>query len=361
MAALIRPMTIELLGVARLVAGVGEVEVTYPPEGTTGALVRELAARLPALVGPVIDDEGAGLRDGFVLSVDGRAWTRGPGGPAHGRFARPAPFERRGRLIEDAVRLLSALSPGGPHPRARDGRSARGVAAARRVGWRGAGGGAADAVLSARERIRNTNSALEGSTLLHRWTIRVPPTPNDPLAAMPVGVSAAGATASGPPIEHMLDRRGDGESVEDEVSAERADPLAALPPVVDRDEHGPGAMRVPESLDSLPALEGDVALGDLVMRDGELEHGDHAQESAPSASDLGNWLPQPGGEEFPRPRRARRRSSLDGAVRADEPSRRHPPDGIQALRIDEQQDDLGMSFPHAVLDRGDDRFDFPGR
>jgi hypothetical protein len=77
-------MTIELLGVARLIAGVSALEVPYPAEGTAGALVRELAARLPALVGTVIDDGGAGLVDGFVLSLDGRVWTRDPAAPLAG-------------------------------------------------------------------------------------------------------------------------------------------------------------------------------------------------------------------------------------------------------------------------------------
>jgi hypothetical protein len=40
--------------------------------------VQELASRLPALVGTVIDDAGGGLVEGFVLSFDGRMWTRDP-------------------------------------------------------------------------------------------------------------------------------------------------------------------------------------------------------------------------------------------------------------------------------------------
>jgi hypothetical protein len=75
------PITVELLGVARLLARVDLLVVPYPAEGTVGALVRELAARLPALVGPVFTGDGAGLADGYVLSLDGRAWTRDPAAP----------------------------------------------------------------------------------------------------------------------------------------------------------------------------------------------------------------------------------------------------------------------------------------
>jgi len=72
-------ITVELLGVARLLAGCDELRVPYPPEATAGALLDAVASRLPALVGPVFVSGGGGLTDGFVLSLDGRAWTRDPG------------------------------------------------------------------------------------------------------------------------------------------------------------------------------------------------------------------------------------------------------------------------------------------
>jgi len=71
-------ITVELLGIARLLAERDEMVIPYPPEGTAGALVRALASQVPVLVGPVILPDGGALADGFALSLDGRAWTRDP-------------------------------------------------------------------------------------------------------------------------------------------------------------------------------------------------------------------------------------------------------------------------------------------
>jgi hypothetical protein len=71
-------ITVELLGVARLLARCAELQVPYPPEATAGALLNAVASRLPALVGPVFVSDGGKLADGFVLSLDGKGWTRDP-------------------------------------------------------------------------------------------------------------------------------------------------------------------------------------------------------------------------------------------------------------------------------------------
>jgi hypothetical protein len=77
-------ITVELLGIARLLAGRNELALPYPEEGTAGALMRALADCLPALVGPVFMAGGVGLAEGFVLSFDGKVWTRDPAAPLAG-------------------------------------------------------------------------------------------------------------------------------------------------------------------------------------------------------------------------------------------------------------------------------------
>jgi molybdopterin converting factor small subunit len=63
---------VELLGPARLVAGVKECAVELEGEVTVRALLPLLAARCPALVGPVLDLERGTLVDGYVLNRNGR-------------------------------------------------------------------------------------------------------------------------------------------------------------------------------------------------------------------------------------------------------------------------------------------------
>jgi hypothetical protein len=79
-----RLITVELLGVARLLARQDAVTIPYPAAGTVRELVRALAIRLPVLTGSVITAEGAALVQGYALSLDGRTWTRDPDAPLEG-------------------------------------------------------------------------------------------------------------------------------------------------------------------------------------------------------------------------------------------------------------------------------------
>lgn len=82
-------ITVELLGIARFLARRDELMVPDPPEGTATLLMRALASRLPVLVGPVFEAEHAELAEGFVLSLDGRVWTRDPTTPMGGALRAP--------------------------------------------------------------------------------------------------------------------------------------------------------------------------------------------------------------------------------------------------------------------------------
>ena len=70
--------TIELFGVARLVARTSEVVLTLPPGATFAQLFEELANQLPALVGRVITADRNALMDGYACSVNGREFVRIP-------------------------------------------------------------------------------------------------------------------------------------------------------------------------------------------------------------------------------------------------------------------------------------------
>ena len=76
------PVTIELLGVARLLARREAVEV--PVEGSVPLtqLLQRLGGELPALVGTVVTHDGA-LLGGHVLSRDGAELIRDADAPIH--------------------------------------------------------------------------------------------------------------------------------------------------------------------------------------------------------------------------------------------------------------------------------------
>jgi len=64
--------TIELLGSARLHAGVREVTVELDGEIAVSDLVKALAARCPALVGVVLDPGRGAAVEGYILNRNGR-------------------------------------------------------------------------------------------------------------------------------------------------------------------------------------------------------------------------------------------------------------------------------------------------
>jgi molybdopterin-guanine dinucleotide biosynthesis protein A len=73
-------VTFELFGQPRVLAGVRQITVDVPAPSNVRAALAALARAVPALVGPVLD-ANSGLGTSFVLSADGRAFTRDPERP----------------------------------------------------------------------------------------------------------------------------------------------------------------------------------------------------------------------------------------------------------------------------------------
>lgn len=70
--------TVELFGVARLVAQTGEVSLVLPPGATCAHVFAALAEQLPALVGPVIRPDRTSLVDGYACNLNGLQFVRSP-------------------------------------------------------------------------------------------------------------------------------------------------------------------------------------------------------------------------------------------------------------------------------------------
>jgi molybdopterin-guanine dinucleotide biosynthesis protein A len=68
--------TVELLGVARLLAGTREIDVILPSGATLGHVFGALADQLPVLTGRVLDAGGSGLVDGYACNVNGLDFVR---------------------------------------------------------------------------------------------------------------------------------------------------------------------------------------------------------------------------------------------------------------------------------------------
>lgn len=68
--------TIELFGVARLLARTASLSLTLPAGATFQDAFALLAQRLPMLRGRVISADGRGLLDGYACNVDGLAFVR---------------------------------------------------------------------------------------------------------------------------------------------------------------------------------------------------------------------------------------------------------------------------------------------
>jgi molybdopterin-guanine dinucleotide biosynthesis protein A len=73
--------TVELFGVARLLARTREVSIALPEGATLAHVLAGLAERLPVLVGQVITPDRAGLVDGYACNVNGLDFVRSPGAP----------------------------------------------------------------------------------------------------------------------------------------------------------------------------------------------------------------------------------------------------------------------------------------
>jgi molybdopterin-guanine dinucleotide biosynthesis protein A len=70
--------TVELFGVARLLAQTREVSVALPPEATCSDVFAALAGQLPVLVGHVISADRASLLSGYACNVNGLQFVRTP-------------------------------------------------------------------------------------------------------------------------------------------------------------------------------------------------------------------------------------------------------------------------------------------
>jgi molybdopterin-guanine dinucleotide biosynthesis protein A len=70
--------TVELFGVARLMAQTREVSLVLPPEATCAQVFAALAEKLPMLVGHVISADGTRLVDGFACNLNGLHFVRSP-------------------------------------------------------------------------------------------------------------------------------------------------------------------------------------------------------------------------------------------------------------------------------------------
>jgi hypothetical protein len=71
--------TVELFGVARMLARTPAVVLELPRGATFAQLFAELARTLPALVGRVITPDRTALMDGYASSLNGREVVRMPG------------------------------------------------------------------------------------------------------------------------------------------------------------------------------------------------------------------------------------------------------------------------------------------
>lgn len=70
------PCTVELFGVAQLLARTRELSFVLPPGATLADLLRILAGRVPALAGTVITPAGDGLVEGYACNVNGLHFLR---------------------------------------------------------------------------------------------------------------------------------------------------------------------------------------------------------------------------------------------------------------------------------------------
>ena len=70
-------VSVELFGVARLVAKTQTISLALPQGATLAHVFSALAERLPVLVGPVINAEG--LMSGYTCNINGLNFVRAPG------------------------------------------------------------------------------------------------------------------------------------------------------------------------------------------------------------------------------------------------------------------------------------------
>ena len=76
--------TVELFGVARLVAKTREVSLDLERDATFAHVFAALAGRIPTLIGKVIVADGMRLADGYACSRNGLEFVRDPVAPVNG-------------------------------------------------------------------------------------------------------------------------------------------------------------------------------------------------------------------------------------------------------------------------------------
>ena len=65
------PVTVELFGHARTIAGVRDVHLALPPEASASDLAVALASALPVLVSTALDEDGVALLSSYTANVNG--------------------------------------------------------------------------------------------------------------------------------------------------------------------------------------------------------------------------------------------------------------------------------------------------
>jgi molybdopterin converting factor small subunit len=71
-------VTVELVGVARLLAKIKEVPLSLPPQATLSDVCQALAAEHPVLLGRVINPDRSSLSSGYACNINGLEFIRSP-------------------------------------------------------------------------------------------------------------------------------------------------------------------------------------------------------------------------------------------------------------------------------------------
>jgi len=71
--------TVELYGMARLLAKTAKVALVLPPQAVLSSVFVALAEELPVLIGPVIAAERNKLTSGYACNINGLDFVRDPG------------------------------------------------------------------------------------------------------------------------------------------------------------------------------------------------------------------------------------------------------------------------------------------
>ena len=75
--------TVELFGVAHLLAKTQEVSLSLPQEATLSHVLSALAERVPVLVGRVINCDRGSLVSGYTCNINGLDFVRAPSAQIH--------------------------------------------------------------------------------------------------------------------------------------------------------------------------------------------------------------------------------------------------------------------------------------